>query len=122
MSEKRQRKNRLTIRFNDPEWEALQTRSDIAGLSMAGYGRSSMLSAPPLPQSRRPPVVIRDLARLLAHIGKIGSNINQLAKIANMGGWPEHDDIMQAVADIRIMRDAVLKALNVGPREPDEKP
>ena len=114
-SEKRHRQKILAIRFNEAERQAVQTRADVAGLSTAGYLRAVALDAKPLRASRRPPVDRAELAFLLADIGKIGSNINQLAKLANLGGWPEHEDLRQAVADIRWMRDVLLKALGYTP-------
>jgi hypothetical protein len=114
-SEKRHRQKKLTIRFNETEWQDVQTRADVAGLTTAGFSRAAILNAKPLRASRRPPVDRAELAFLLADIGKIGSNINQLAKLANLGGWPEHEDLRQAVADIRWMRDVLLKALGYTP-------
>jgi len=116
MSEKRQREKRITIRFNDAEWQSLHTRADIAGLTPSGYARSVVLSTPPLRQSRRPPVIVQELAQLMGHIGKIGSNINQLARIANMGGWPEASRLEQAVADISWIRERLFAAFNLRPR------
>lgn len=121
-SDKRHRQKRLTIRFNETEWQDMQTRADVAGLSTAGFSRAVLLNAKPLRASRRPPVDKAQLAFLLADIGKIGSNINQLARIANLGSWPEHKDLRQAVADIRCMRDVLLKALGYTPPDSPEVP
>lgn len=114
-SEKRYRQKRLTVRLDDNEWQALQTRADVAGLSTAGYVRAVSLDAKPLRASRRPPVDRAELAHVLGQVGKIGGNINQLTRLAHLGGWPEHEDLRQAVADLRFMRDTLLKALGFMP-------
>lgn len=90
-------------------------RADRAGLSVGGYMRTAILNAKPPRASRRPPVVMADLSRLLGQVGKIGSNLNQLAKLAHLGGWPQDEDLRQSVADIRWMRDTLLKALGFTP-------
>jgi hypothetical protein len=57
----------------------------------------------------------RELARLLGWLGKLGSNVNQLAHAYNrdrrIPGFPEILAIRQEVAE---MRAALLKALGHG--------
>lgn len=122
MSEKRQRGKLLSVRFNEAEWQSLNARADSAGLSLGGYLRSVVLETPPPRQSRRPPVVVQELAQLMGQIGKIGSNINQLARIANMGGWPEAALLEQAAADISWMRERLFAAFNFRPRPAEREP
>ncbi|HAQ34722.1 MAG: hypothetical protein CMF74_09925 [Maricaulis sp.] len=56
----------------------------------------------------------RDAAAQLAGLGqsRLASNINQIAKAANMGALPVTPDLLeelhQACADIRAMRDALI--------------
>lgn len=114
-SDKRHRQKRLTIRFNEHEWQDVQTRSGNAGLSLAGYARAVLLNTKPLRASRRPSVDRAELALVLGQVGKIGGNVNQLARLAHLGGWPEHEELRQAVADLRFMRDTLLKALGFTP-------
>ena len=121
MSEKRQRQKRVTIRFADDEYDKAQTYADMTGLSLSGFGRSKILDKPPLPQSRRPSVNTVILAKLMGHVGKIGSNVNQLTRTANMGGWPGHEALQEAQSDIRWMRDMLFKALEIDPYTPKEE-
>jgi hypothetical protein len=121
-SEKRQRTRLLAVRLTESEWQALRTRADVAGLSVAGYSRAAILKSPPLRASRRPPVVMTELSHVLAHVGKIGSNVNQLARLANLGGWPESADLREALADVRAMRTALLNALGVSPSKRKRTP
>ena len=65
-------------------------------------------------------VVEQELARLMAAIGRIGSNVNQLARMANAGSWPDSRLLKQACDDIRIMRDTLIRAFGMTP--PDDPP
>ncbi|MBF0562025.1 MAG: plasmid mobilization relaxosome protein MobC, partial [Alphaproteobacteria bacterium] len=73
-SETRQRQNSLRVRLTDAERTALDGAAERAGLSLASYARQVLLAAPPPRQARRPPVEKAELGRLVAQIGKIGSN------------------------------------------------
>ncbi len=120
-SEKRQRQNVVRVRLNDNERAEILTRADKAGLSVAGYLRSAVLQTPPPRQSRRPSVNHQELARVLAQLGKIGSNVNQMARVANCGGWPGYNRINEARQEIHEIRDLVMKALGVTPYKEREK-
>ena len=48
-------------------------------------------------------------------VGKIGSNVNQLARAANAGSWPDSRLIAQACEDIRWMRNALMRAFGITP-------
>lgn len=114
-SEKREREKRLTVRFNDQEYLALQDYADRAGLSLSGFLRHTTLNTKPPRQSYRPVKDHEKLALLLASIGSIGNNINQLAHVANKGSWPEQQSLDKACADIRMMRDILIQALGKEP-------
>jgi len=67
------------------------------------------------PRSVRTPHVDRvELARVLAALGRYGSNVNQLAHAANSGEIPARDDLAAAAAATLEMRDALMKALGRG--------
>lgn len=115
---KRQRTKVFPIRLNAEEWAAVQQRADADRLSVAGVFRKAVFKLPrdKLPvQSRYPsPTPERaELARITAHLGKTGSNLNQLARIANLGGWPEHEDLAATCAEVRAACHALFVALGV---------
>jgi hypothetical protein len=116
------RPNPLTIRLPDDERAELEARADRAGLSVSGYFRSAVLDAPWPRVTRRPTVDQQLLARILDALGHshIGSNVNQLAKIANAGSWPDSRLLKQACDDIRMIRDMLIRALGFTP--PDDPP
>lgn len=119
-SNKRHRQHRLTIRFNETEWQDLQTRADVAGLSTAGYSRAAILNAKPLRASRRPSVDRILFADGVGQLGKVGSNVNQLAKLAHFGSWPEHEILAATCANITAACTAILQALGYKPTKTPE--
>lgn len=114
-SNKRQRGRMLSIRLTDAEAEQLEAAANRAGLSLGGYARQTLLDAPPPRASRRPPIERAELARLLAHVGKLGSNINQLTKYGNMGRLVDDPALAAAAADIAELRAAIMAALGRDP-------
>jgi hypothetical protein len=116
-SDKRQRQEALRIRLTTTERATIAAAAERGGLSVAGYARSVLLSAPPVRQARRPPVERLELARLLAELGRVGSNVNQIARALNAGGDLGQEGLTAALADINDMHDAVLTALGRAPGE-----
>jgi hypothetical protein len=114
-SERRQRTAHLMVRLTPAERAAIAAAAAGAGLSLAGYARAILLAAPPLRQSRRPPVERIELVRLLGAIGMLGSNVNQIARVLNANGSVDAPAFAEASADIAIMRAAIMKALGRAP-------
>jgi len=117
MSETRHRTNHLKLRLTDDERSTLDAAAERAGLSLSGWARSTLLSAPPVRQARRPPVERAELARLLGQLGKIGGNVNQIARVLNGGGEADPPALAGLRDDIAVMRAAIMGALG---REPGE--
>jgi hypothetical protein len=114
-TEKRVRTRIVPIRLSDEEHAAIDAAAQRAGLVFSTYARQVLLGAPAPRQVRRPPVERRELARLLGELGKIGGNLNQLAKATNQGLIVYQNEILFALGGLRVVRDALLKALG---REP----
>jgi hypothetical protein len=114
-SEQRQRTAHLMVRLTPAERATLDAAADRAGLSLAGYARSTLLAAKPVRQARRPPVERAALARLLGAVGKLGANVNQIARVLNAGGSIDPPAFAGATADIAVVRAAIMAALG---REP----
>ncbi|MFN7835942.1 MAG: plasmid mobilization protein [Burkholderiaceae bacterium] len=113
-TEKRQRTRLKAIRLTPDELAAIEAAAERAGMTVGAYMRSVVLAAPVPRQSRRPPVERRALAQLLGQIGKLGSNVNQLAKYGNVGRLIEDRHGAEAAADIAALRAAVMDALGRG--------
>ena len=114
-TEKRVRDRILTVRLSAEEREAVDQAAERAGLVTGSYARQVLLGAPAPRQVRRPPVERRELVRLLGELGKIGGNLNQLAKAVNTGVVVYESEIDAALAGVMQARDAILKALGRAP-------
>lgn len=105
----------IAVRCSKTERAAIAERADQAGLSIGAYLRSLALGSAGPRAVRKPPVERKELARLLGWLGKLGSNVNQLAHGFNrdraLPGLPELLAIRREVGD---MRAALMKALGRG--------
>lgn len=119
MSRSEQRKAESLIAFRlDPEVEAIVADKAAAhGLSIGQYARALVTknSGRSLPILRRgPPRDAVELRRLTAQLGKVGSNVNQIARTANTPDLVvDRDDLARALAELAEIRAALLVALGV---------
>lgn len=117
-SEKRQRRHSRPIRLDDGELAEVEEAASRRGLTFSSFSRAAMLSAArgeigvtmPARSVRRPPIERELLARVLGQLGKIGSNLNQVGRAANMGR-AEGEEIAAAVAEVRGAATAVMQAM-----------
>ena len=114
-SEKRVRGSVLPVRLAAEERAALDAAAEKAGLTTSSYARQAMLGAPAPRQVRRPPVERRELARLLGEVGKVGGNLNQIARALNTGILVYEGEIETALSGLAEVRAAILKALGRAP-------
>ncbi len=102
----------ISVRCTAKERVLIDAAATQAGLSVGAYLRTLALGKPGPRAVRRPPVERKELARLLGHLGKVGSNLNQLAHAFNrddrIPGVDELNAIRQHVAELR---DALMTAL-----------
>ena len=105
----------IAVRCTAQERAAITEAAAKSGLAVGAYLRATALGSPGPRAVRRPPIERTELARLLGHLGKVGSNINQLAygynRSGTLPGFPEMLAIRREVGE---MRDALIKALGRG--------
>jgi len=101
----------LSIRLSVEQRTEIVRRAESAGLSIGGYCKSVIFNCPPPRRSRRPHVEHVQLAKLLAHLGKLSSNVNQLARQINTEGSVSIPELVDALEDIAIIRAAIMSAL-----------
>ena len=109
------RETHITVKLSLAERAALDAAAERAGLANGSYVRSRLFDGPIPRQVRRPPVERKELARLLGVFGKIGSNMNQIARAMNQGQLVYEVEIAVAFQALLDMRDATIRALG---REP----
>jgi hypothetical protein len=102
----------IPVRCTAEERAAIKAVADKAGLSVGAFLRAAALGDAGPRAVRRPPIERKELARLLGHLGKVGSNLNQLAYAFNSRGR------VPALAELNLirrhvveLRDALMKAL-----------
>jgi hypothetical protein len=102
----------IPVRCTAEERAAIKAVADKAGLSVGAFLRAAALGDAGPRAVRRPPIERKELARLLGHLGKVGSNLNQLAHAFNSRGR------VPALAELNLirrhvveLRDALMKAL-----------
>jgi len=117
-SETRKRTVLLTARFDQREAASIRKIADRSGLSVASLMRRTLLDTPPPRATRRPSADVQAVARLLGQLGKIGSNINQIAYHLNAGrpGDRVEAGIEEALRDLSELRLVCLQALGKEPR------
>jgi len=114
-TEKRQRTHGVHVRLTSAEFSEVANRADAALLTPASYIRQAVLDSPAPRARRRPSVEAEQVARVLAQLGKIGSNLNQIAHQMNAGNSVAHETLARALTDVSVMRDACMSALNRKP-------
>lgn len=115
-SEKRKRNKVLQVRLTESELAQIEAMADRVELTAPSYARSFLLDAPAPRAVRRPAVDTAQVAKLLADLGKVGSNLNQIAYHLNSGTSSVSPQAVEsALADVAEMRDACMEALGRKP-------
>jgi len=111
-SEKRQRTTRRSVRFTADEFNEIAAKADNSGLGFAAFLRAAALEGNAGPRAqRRPPADHKALRQILGHVGRIGNNVNQIARALNseeQASLPELQEALGAYLDIR---NAIFAAL-----------
>ena len=113
-TEKRKRTTCVTSRYDAAEFAELTEAASRAGLTPASYQRVQSLAQPKTRSTRRAPIDREMLGKALGQLGKVGSNLNQLARAANLDRT-YRAEIMDAVTECRALLPHLMKALG---REP----
>ena len=102
----------ISVRCTAAERSKIDEAARQAGLSIGAYLRTLALGSAGPRAVRRPPIERKELARLLGHLGKVGSNLNQLAHAFNRDRRiPGLADLTAMRQQIGELRDALMKAL-----------
>ncbi len=103
--------HQIMLRLTDTEYEIISANAKSANLSLAEYARKQVTNKKVIAKYE---IVadVPELKKLIAGFGKIGSNLNQIARHFNSGGIHSREmrkSINQSIADIYEMKYAVLK-------------
>ena len=110
----------ISVRCTAKERSQIDETARQRGLSIGAYLRALALGSAGPRAVRRPPIERKELARLLGHLGKVGSNLNQLAhafnRDAKVPGLAELKAIRRYAEELR---DALMEALGRAGRSGD---
>lgn len=105
------RNHHIMLRLNDTEYEIVSEAAKATHLTVAAYVRKQLMN-------KRVDVKyeivadVPELKKLIAEFGKIGSNLNQIARHFNQGGIHSQEmrrEINQCIAVIYEMKYEVIK-------------
>ena len=105
------RNHRITIRFTDLEYSIIETAARQTNMSLAAYVRTQVLKG----QVHTKIEIVTDvpeIKKLLAEFGKIGSNLNQIAKYFDQGGILSQEmrgEINKRLRDLYEMKYKVME-------------
>jgi hypothetical protein len=117
-STKRQRTRQCLVRFTEEEFADVSAKADRAGIALAAYLRAAALGHAGPRAQRRPPADHQALRRILGQAGRIGNNINQIARALNGDKSVPAQEIRAALRVYPDVRDAIFAALGKDASEP----
>jgi len=109
----RQRNRIIAVRCTDEEFAAIHGLAERSGRYAATYLRLMALNTPGPRAPQRPRGDQRELARLLGELGRVGNNLNQIARALHQGDQPPLDELKQALTDLSAMRADARRALGL---------
>lgn len=101
----------ICLRLTDIELSVLEDRAEKCKMTRSDFIRNLILNRKLSPKYQ---IVIdgEEIKSLLAQYGKIGSNLNQIARHFNSGGERSlamQEEIQQAIAELYALRKEVLR-------------
>jgi len=105
------REHRVTIRLTDTEFSIIENAAEQAEMSISEYMRTQTMEGR---VNARFEIVadVAEIKKLIGEFGKIGSNLNQIARYFNQGGiisTEMKNEIRKSLRDIYEMKYEVVK-------------
>ena len=105
------REHRVTIRLTDIEFSIIENAAEQAEMSISEYMRTQTMEGN---VTARFEIVadVDEIKKLIGEFGKIGSNLNQIARYFNQGGIISSEmrtEIKKSLRDIYEMKYEVMK-------------
>jgi hypothetical protein len=108
-SQKRQRTRKIGVACDAAEFVIIDDKARTAGLSHSSYLRACALGSPGPRAKRSPPISVEALAHATAALNKVGSNLNQIARVLNAGGATTTTmECFAALAEVRTVCGRIL--------------
>jgi len=110
-TDKRQRGETVTVRLTKDERDTLDALSSRSGLAAGAFMRAAAFGDAGPRARRRPTADHKALRQLLGECGRVGNNLNQIARRLNEGGPVNIPELKAALAAYLDIRAAILRAL-----------
>lgn len=101
----------VMVRYSDVEYELITGYAEQAGYPVAVFVRKRSL-AEPLAVSYNVVADISEIQKLTTEFGKIGNNLNQIARYFHTGGLRSQAmqaEINQCITELHSLREEVIK-------------
>ena len=105
------RNHHIMLRLNDTEYDIVTENAQTANLPVAEYARKQVMNQR-ITMKYEVVADVPELKKLISEFGKIGSNLNQIAKYFNQGGILSSEmrnEIRKSLRDIYEMKYKVMK-------------
>lgn len=111
-SEERQKSKLVGVRLSVIEYAELEEKAETRGISVPAYLRQAALDkVETRPRRSAPPWDVKLLSSAVGALGKIGNNLNQIAKRLNEGGGVGLERIFLALETLNLTMNEILKAI-----------
>lgn len=110
-SETRKRTELIVVRLLPDERSAMERAAETSECGVSTWAREALTRAAKRkvpPRRRRTNIDAKLLADVVGQLGRIGSNVNQVAKVANAMGTIDPAMFADALTELRAIRAAVL--------------
>lgn len=105
---------RTTQRWTDADYARLLAEADRAGLKVASYIRSRVLSAPTTRARKQAPIDLAAFAAALRAFTKLAVNVNQIARHLNTFGFPVPPELATLATRLDTDRMDIMRAMGRG--------
>ena len=103
--------HQIMLRLTDTEYEIISSQAKAASLPLAEFARRQIMNKRTIIKYELV-TDLPELKKLIAEFGKIGSNLNQIARYFNQGGiisTEMKNEIRKSLRDIYEMKYEVMK-------------
>lgn len=110
-SETRQKTSVIGVRVSPEERHEIDKAAEEAGLTVGSFLRSIALKKARTMPRKRPALDVLLLGQILGQLGKVGNNLNQIAKRLNERKGVGQERIILALKELSTLKEQLVKEL-----------
>lgn len=112
-SDKRKKTTVLVVRLSPAEHDKIKGKAKKLGVSVSAFLRVQALENASADTLLSPTIDQELLGKVSGQLGRIGSNVNQMAKRLNSGQQVAAKELEAMRKNLAVMQAAILKAVNM---------